>query len=174
MKSKGLLIALIISLGINLGAGGTLAYYYIRKANPKLMWKEWGKREDQTWERLGEKLELTTDETEKIRDQFRYGFIETQPVNKEFRLHRDSMIELMKQPELDTARLRELLEREEQLQSKVDLILYSNLYKTKEMLPPEKQAEFIEFVRPSIMFTGKPWYVFVPKKEFYKDTTNKK
>ncbi len=174
MKSKGLLIALIISLGVNLGAVGTFTYYAIRKANPKLMWKEWEKKDDKTWQRLGEKLELTSEETEKIREQFRYGFKETRPLNMEFKPHRDSLIELMKQPELDTARLRELLAREEQMQSKVNLLLFSNLYKTKEMLPDEKQEEFIDFVGPSIKFTGKPWYIWIPKKGSFKDSTNKK
>lgn len=174
MKSKGLLIALIISLGVNLGAVGTFAYYTIRKANSKAMWRQWGKRDDQNWQRLGERLELASDETEKIRDQFRCGFKETQPLNMEFKPHRDSLIELMKQPELDTARLRELLAREEQMQSKVNLLLFSNLYKTKEMLPDEKQEEFIDFVGPSIKFTGKPWYIWIPKKGPCKDSTNKK
>jgi len=169
MKSKGLLIALIISLGVNLGAVGTFAYYSITKNNPKLMWKNWKKKEDKTWADVGEKLAISTQLTDSLRSQFHAGYEETKSMYPKSKPHRDTLLELMKQPQLDTVRLRELLAREQELQSEINYTLYTNLYKTSLLLPPKKREEFIEFFRFSVSFYGSPWLIMVKPKGDHRD-----
>jgi len=174
MKSKGLLIALIVSLGINLGAVGTLTFNYIKKANPKLMWKDWEKKFDETWADVQDSLDITPELTAKIRSSQKAKADETMVMNKSLKENRDSLLNLMKQPQLDTSRLSELLSREEQVQTQIGYLLFTNLFDNKQLLPVEKQTKYIDFYGPAIMFTGKPWYIWTTKKEFHKDTTNKK
>ena len=174
MKSKGILIVLIISLGVNLGALGTFAYYAIRKANHKLMWKEWEKRYDKTWAKVQDSLDLSPELTREVRARLKKEADQAGLTARDgHKVYRDSLVELMKQPELDTLRLRELLAREEGVESDAGFMLYKNLFETKKMLPEEKQEEFIDFFEPAIKFTGKPWYIFVPKKEFHKERARK-
>ncbi len=165
MKSRGLLIALIISLGVNLGAIGTFAYYYITKNNPKLMWKNWQKKDDETWKNLGDKLSISKELTDSLHNQFRAGFEKTKADMPKSKPVREALVDLMKQPEFDSVKLLELLEQEKQLQAETGYKLYSNLHQMSLMLPAEKRGEFIEAFRFSIMFYGSPWYVFVKSKD---------
>lgn len=159
MKSKGLLIALIVSLGINLGAVGTLVYHYIREANPKNRWKEWAEKYDETWEKVADSLEITPELAVELRAEMKAEFDKTKLISAQLKVNRDSLLELIKQPQLDTARLSELLAREAELQTEIGFNMFANLYETKLMLPGEEQELFIEFYRSSIKFTGKPWYI---------------
>jgi uncharacterized membrane protein len=165
MKSKGLLIALIISLGVNLGAIGTFAYYSITKNNPKLMWEKFQKKDDEAWKNLQDKLGISSELRDSLHNQFRMGFEETKSDMPKSRPIREALCDLMKQPQLDTVKLRELLEQEKGLQSEIGFKLYANLYKISQMLPSEKRGEFIEAFRFSIMFYGSPWYIFVKPKD---------
>lgn len=165
MKAKGLLIALIISLGVNLGAIGTFAYYYVTKNNPKLMWKKWQKKDDETWMNLGEKLEISKELTDSLHNQFRAGFEKTKPDMPKSKPAREGLVDLMKQSELDTVKLKDLLEQEKQLQAETAYKLYVNLYQISQMLPAEKRGEFIEAFRFSIMCYGSPWYISIKPKD---------
>jgi len=173
MKSKGLLIALIVSLGINLGAVGTFAYYSIRKANPKYMWKKWEKKYDETWEKVADSLQITPELTAELRVEMKAEFDKTKLISAQLKVNRDSLLELIKQPQLDTARLLELLTHEAELQAEIGFNMFANLYETKLMLPDDKQELFIEFYGSSIKFTGKPWYIST-KSYSHQDSSNDK
>jgi len=160
MKSKGLLIVLIVSLGINLGIGATFVYYHIiREANSKHMWKKWAKKYDETWEKVADSLEITPELTAELRAEMKAEFDQIKLISAQLKVNRDSLLELIKQPQLDTARLNELLAHEAELQTEIGFNMFANLYETKLMLPGDKQELFIGFYRSSIKFTGKPWYI---------------
>ncbi|MBN2380178.1 hypothetical protein JXM67_10310 [candidate division WOR-3 bacterium] len=168
MKTKGLLIALIISLGINLGTVATLSYYTIKKANPKNYWKNWQSKYDETWEELEDSLELDPELVSDIRTRLRDQGKETMPLGKNHKPYRDSLIEFLKQSEFDTARLNYLLTREAEIESEISFVTYKNLFETKNMLPEEAQEGFIDFFDVSIRFTGKPWYITTREKKAFK------
>lgn len=174
MKAKGLLIALIISLGINLGAVGTLAYYTVRKASPRYSWKDWKKKYDETWEKVADSLQISPELTAGMRAKLKAKAEETRSINEEHKVYRDSLIELIKRPELDTARLLELLTREAEIESRVGYMMYANLHETARMLPAERQAEFVDFFSFSVRFTGKPWYIHIKSKDRSEERSSKK
>jgi len=159
VKSKGLLIALIISLGINLGAIGTLTYNYIRKSSPKLRWKKWEKRYDDIWQNIQDTLEITPELTTEIRGIMKEGFEDNKKHWDQYRIIRDSVLYEISQPELDTTRLAELLKQDESIQTSVGMDMYKRLFEVKSMLPSEKQTLFLEYYKSSIYFTGQPWYI---------------
>ena len=168
MKSRGLLIALIISLGINLGTVATLSYYTIKKAKPKNFWKNWEKKYNETWEEVQDSLEVSPELISDIRTRLRTHGKETMPLGKKHKPYRDSLIEVLKQPELDTARLNYLLTREAEIESEMGLMTYTNLFETKNMLPEDAREGFIDFFEASIYFTGKPWYITSKQEKPYK------
>lgn len=159
MKYKGLLIALIISLGINLGAAGAITYHYIQKANRRHTWKKWEKKHDETWAQFQDTLGITPELTEEIRGIMKEGFEEKKKYWDDYRHIRDSILYELSQPELDTARLRELLIQDENLQVQSGMDMYSRLFETMSMLPPDKQDLYLAYYKSSIYFTGQPWYI---------------
>ncbi|MBD3285196.1 hypothetical protein GF359_02265 [candidate division WOR-3 bacterium] len=173
MKSRGLLIALIISVGINLGAIGTLTYYFIRKTNPKLRWKQWTRKYDKTWKEVQDSLDIGDELTEEIRGLMKEGFEESRKSWDEHRIIRDSIIDEVNRPELDTGRLRVLIERDMSLQTQTGVDMYERLFKAKSKLPSGKQEDFIEFYKPAIHFTGQPWYLTTHKERKLKPPDEK-
>lgn len=171
MKSRGLLIALIISVGINLGVGGTFAYYAIRKANRKFSFKQWEKKYDETWREVRDSLDISPELAAELRAKLKAEGEATRELNKDLKPTRDSLLQLMKRPRLDTARLMQLLSHEEEVQKQIGYMLYTNLYETKLMLPEGKQDQFVDFFTSSVRFTGKPFYISTHKKGVPKKTS---
>lgn len=128
------------------------------------MWKDWERKNNEIWARVEDSLDISPELAAELREMFKNKAKETMMMNKNLAETRDSLLELIEEPELDTQRLIELLSREEQVQKEIALTLYKNLIEAKKKLSPEKQSQFVGFFKQSVKFTGKPWYIWIDKK----------
>jgi Spy/CpxP family protein refolding chaperone len=143
MKSKGLLIALIVSLGLNLGAAGIFAYRTFSKA-----------RFRPPFHSLKKELGLSEEQVDSITARMETSFQQTEPVREELEQKRAEMFALLKEPELDTVQVNALFAEVAELQKNLEIMVFTSLYETKDLLTAEQQAKFFEMMEKN-MFKGR-------------------
>jgi Spy/CpxP family protein refolding chaperone len=133
MKQKILLIALIVSVALNLGAVGM---FVIRGCAER----EFGPGPHM----LGEKLDLTREQRNLMRENRDEMKKQTEPIMDELGAKRSELIELLKEPELNTARRDELFKEITQLQVQLEILVFDHMYETARILTPEQREVFFE------------------------------
>jgi Spy/CpxP family protein refolding chaperone len=69
-----------------------------------------------------------------------------EPMRRELHRKRGEVLELLKEPEVDVARRDQLFAEIADLQMRVELLTFENMYETKNMLRPEQQERFVAHV----------------------------
>ncbi|UCE27213.1 MAG: periplasmic heavy metal sensor [Candidatus Coatesbacteria bacterium] len=136
MKDKiliGLVIALILSLALNVGTVGTFIFLAVVKTEVH------GPSDG-----LGEKLELTPEQKEKFKENREDMKEQAEPIRRELDEKRSEVIELLKEPEPDTARRDELFKEIASLQVQLEILVFDHMHETAQVLTPEQREVFFE------------------------------
>jgi len=135
MKQKILILALVASVALNVGALAAFAY---RSAT---MPKRPGPPG-----RLAEELGLTDEQREAMRARRERTFEEMKPLRKQLHAKRGDVLALLKESEVDAARRDRLFAEIADLQMRLELRAFENMYETKRLLRPEQQERFMKLV----------------------------
>jgi Spy/CpxP family protein refolding chaperone len=135
MKQKVLVIALVASVALNVGALVTFAYR--RATCPK---------PPEPPDRMAEELGLTDEQRDAMREQHRKAIEEMEPLRRELHRKRGEVLELLKESEVDVAKRDRLFAEIADLQMRMELAAFENMYETKNMLPPEQRERFVAHV----------------------------
>jgi Spy/CpxP family protein refolding chaperone len=135
MKQKILVIALVASVALNVGALATFAYR--RATAPEV---------PSPPERMARELGLTDEQREAMRERHERAFREMEPLRRELDRKRGEVLALLKEPEVDVARRDRLFAEIADLQMRLELSAFENMRETKNMLPPEQQERFVAHV----------------------------
>lgn len=136
MKDKiliGVIVALVLSLALNLGTVGTFIYLAVAKT-----------KVHSPPDGLAEKLELTPEQKETIKEKREKMKKKAEPLRRELDGKRSEVIELMKDPELDTARRDELFNEIANLQIQLEILVFDHMYETAQELTPSQREIFFE------------------------------
>jgi Spy/CpxP family protein refolding chaperone len=135
MKQKVLVIALVASLALNVGALAAFAYRRATAPEPS------GPPEP-----LARELGLTDEQAEAMCRRREKAFEEMEPLRRELHNKRREALELMKEPEVDVARRDRLFAEIADLQMRLELMTFEDMRETKNMLRPEQQERFFAHV----------------------------
>jgi Spy/CpxP family protein refolding chaperone len=133
VKYKILFIALIVSVALNLGAVGM---FFIRGCAER----EFGPEPHI----LGEKLDLTPEQRDLMRKNRDEMKEQAEPLRSELDEKRSEVIELMKEPEVDTAKRDELFGEITSLQVQLETLVFDHMHETVQELTPEQREIFFE------------------------------
>ncbi|HUV87826.1 MAG TPA: Spy/CpxP family protein refolding chaperone [bacterium] len=135
MRQKILIIALVVSVALNVGALVTFAYRCATTPKPP-----------EPPGRLAQELGLTDEQREMMREQREKSCREMEPLRREMDRKRGEVLALLKKPEVDVARRDQLFAEIADLQMRMELLTFENMCETKSMLRPEQQERFIAHV----------------------------
>jgi Spy/CpxP family protein refolding chaperone len=136
MKDKiliGVVIALVISVALNLGTVGTVIFLTVTKTEIH-----------RTSGEFPERLELTPEQKETLKAKREEMKKNAEPVRRELDEKRSAVIELMKEPELDAAKRDELFNEIAELQAQLEILVFDHMYETAQELTPEQREVFFE------------------------------
>ncbi len=135
MKQKILIIALVVSVALNVGALATFAYRCAKRPEPP------GPPCP-----LGQELDLTDEQRDKMRARREKAFEEMEPLRRELHAKRGEVLALLKEAEVDVARRDRLFAKIADLQMRLELLTFENMRETGDMLRPEQRERFVELV----------------------------
>jgi len=133
MKQKVLLVALVVSVGLNVGAFAMLLYRRSVEGAPE--------REPHP---LAVALDLTEDQREMMRARRERMLDEMEPLRKQLHAKRGEVLALLKEPEVDAARRDRLFAEIANLQMRLELKVFEDMRETMRMLTPEQQERFLK------------------------------
>jgi Spy/CpxP family protein refolding chaperone len=135
MRQKILIIALVVSVALNVGALAMFAYR--RATMPKPL---------EPPGRLAEELGLTDEQRETMREQRKKSFKEMEPLRREMNRKRSEVLALLEKPEVDVARRDRLFAEIAELQMRMELLAFENMRETRDTLRPGQRERFLELV----------------------------
>ncbi len=135
MKQKILIIALVVSVALNVGALATFAYRRATRPEPLRPPRP-----------LARTLDLTAEQREAMRAQREKAFEEMEPLRKKLHAKRGEVLELLREPEVDAARRDKLFAEIADLQMQMELLTFNSMRETRELLRPEQRERFTGFV----------------------------
>lgn len=135
MRQKILIIALVVSVALNVGALAMFAY--CRATTPK---------PPEPPGRLAEELGLTDEQREMMRGQREKSCREMEPLRREMDRKRSEVLALLEKPEVDVARRDQLFAEIAELQMRMELLAFENMRETGDILRPEQRERFLELV----------------------------
>lgn len=141
MKTKIVIIILIISIGINVGF--VASYVYQQLTVKRFEARETSKR---GWRRGGlrHKLNLGENQLKAIEAMQEKASLKMQAARETLKIKREDLTSLLKKPQLDKARLQALTKEIANLQAEIELVLSENIWQMKEVLTPEQQQQFFK------------------------------
>lgn len=156
MKQKTVIIilaiALAVSVGLNLGGIGMFTLARIRARS----------HVQEPGQSLVYKLRLSAEQREALGNARRELAGEVRPLREEMEVRRRAAMELLSQPELDSARRDELFGEIAQLQARMEKLVFDKLFETKSVLRPQQQELLLRMVerefgpRPGAMMPQRP------------------
>ena len=135
MRQKILIIALVVSVALNVGALVTFAYRRATMPKPP-----------EPPGRLAEELGLTDEQREMMRGQREKSCREMEPLRREMDRKRSEVLALLEKPEVDVARRDQLFAEIAELQMRMELLAFENMRETGDILRPEQRERFLELV----------------------------
>ncbi len=135
MKQKILIIALVVSVALNVGALATFAYRSVTRPEAP-----------QAPCSLAQELDLTDEQRDKMRARREKKFEEMEPLRRELHAKRGDVLALLKEAEVDVARRDRLFAEIADLQMRLELLTFENMRETGDMLRPEQRERFVELV----------------------------
>ena len=158
MRRWGLVIALLLSLGVNLGVLGTLAVHRLNpreRAEERGRERRWerGERErdgdgvpQQRLERLADRMELQGAARERFLVQQRQFFAATRRDRLGLRRVRADLRRQLIADQPDRARIAALAAEASRIYLSLEKAMAENVLATRELLGPEQEAAFLDFV----------------------------
>lgn len=142
MKVKILAIALIVSLGMNVGTILTFSHHQWQKRRAEQDHPSWPRSRTGFLEHRLDLTEEQRDEMETLRDKM---VSETLPLREELSARRRVLMNLLKKPEPDTTTLNLLISEISHLQAKLELRIFGHIQQTKKILTRKQQEQFLKF-----------------------------
>lgn len=140
MKQKLIILALIVSGGINIGALLTFSYHVWRG-------KQVGQNDlratDEDSDPLRDRLALTREQIEQMKAAQERTFAQTRPLKLRLSARRRDLVDLLKQSELDQARLDTIIGEIASLQAELELQVVKDIQLLKAMLNADQQQMFL-------------------------------
>lgn len=136
MKSRILVIVLVISLALNIGALVTFGYF--------LLHEEPAVRQEKGFKTCCQGL--SKEEFEKIASLEKVMQERNKPLKEQMSRKRQELLSLLREPALDTAKRDSILKQMAELQVSLELSSFDYLRELKATLPPENQEMLLEFV----------------------------
>lgn len=143
MKSKVIILLLIISLGINIGL-------IIRLALQRPMVKRFEERDIRHgWRRggLGHRLNLNENQLKAIEAMHESTYVKMNVIRETLELKRAELTNILKEAQPNTARIQPLIKEIANLQAQIELGLTENILMMKKELTPEQQQQFFELFK---------------------------
>jgi len=143
MKSKIILILLIISLGINIGL-------IVRLAGRRPMLRRFGERDiRQGWRRDGlrHRLNLNENQLKAIEAIHDSTFVKMRAIRDTLELKRAELANILKEAQPDIARIQPLIKEIANLQAQIEMGFAENLLAMKKVLTPDQQQQFFELFK---------------------------
>ena len=143
MKSKVIILLLIISLGINIGL-------IVRLAWQRPMLRRFEERDiRQGWRREGLKhrLDLNENQLKAIEAMHETTLVKMDVIRDTLESKRAELINILKEAQPDTARIQPLIKEIANLQAQIELGFTKNLLAMKKVLTPEQQQQFFELFK---------------------------
>jgi Spy/CpxP family protein refolding chaperone len=134
MKQRILIIALVVSVALNVGALATFVYRCATRPEPP---------GPPCLERT---LNLTAEQRDAMRAQREKAFEEMEPLRRQLDAKRGEVLALLKEPEVDVARRDKLFGEIADLQTQMELLTFNNMRATRELLRPEQRERFTGLV----------------------------
>lgn len=142
MKVKILVIALIVSLAMNVGTILTFSYHQWHRSRIERDRHSWPGRGP---EFLKHRLDLSDEQIAEMEAMREKMFSETLPLREELSAKRKELTNLLREPEPNTMSLNALINEISQLQVQLELLIFKDIQQTKKILTPEQQEQFLEF-----------------------------
>lgn len=143
MKSKIIIILLIISLGINIGLIVRLAWQRpmpsrIGERDLRHGWRQGG---------LRHRLDLNENQLKAIEAIHDSTLVKMKVIRDTLELKRAELTNILKEAQPDTARIQPLIKEIANLQAQIELGFAENLLAMKKVLTPEQQQQFFELFK---------------------------
>jgi len=165
MKVRILVVALIVSLGMNVGGILTLGYHLWQKHRAEQDHPGWPRSPSGL---LRDRLDLSEEQIDKMYAMRESMVSETLPLREELSGKRKVLMSLLRKTEPDTTDLNLLITEISHLQAKLELHIFKNIQQTKKILTPRQQQQFLEFFEQGFhergMHLGPPRGKFPGKK----------
>jgi Spy/CpxP family protein refolding chaperone len=161
MKVRILVIALIVSLGMNVGGILTTSYHLWQKRRVEQAHPGWPRSPSGFLRRRLDLSEEQIDQMHTIRESM---FAETLPLREELSGKRRVLMNLLRKAEPDTTDLNLLIAEISHLQAKLELRIFKNIQQSKEVLTPKQQEQFLEFFEQG--FHERGMHLGPPRGEF--------
>lgn len=160
MKIKILVIALILSMGINVGVVITLVQHwrYRKRLEERLPLKSPSWYHSPMRRMLGLSKEQF-DAIEKTREEMHSKIM---PKREKLRRKRRELMDLLREPEPQKERLDSLLHEVAELQTEIELFIFEDILKMKEILTPEQEERFFELFNKRLKSGGSPRFPHKP------------
>jgi Spy/CpxP family protein refolding chaperone len=143
MKSKIIILLLIISFGINIGL-------IVRLAWQRPVLRRFGERDiRQGWRRDGlrHRLDLNENQLKAIEAMHESTFVKMNVIRETLDLKRAALINILKEPQPDSSRIQTIIKEIANLQIQIELGFTKNLLAMKKVLTPEQQEQFFELFK---------------------------
>ena len=150
MNQKAITIILIISLAFNLMMITAIGVFFFtshtrpRFREPIAPWAA----EGHDWQKshLKERLNLTDAQIEAFNKQQEAIREMSKPIAEELMKKRRALIELLKDPDADSAQADLVFQEIVALQTQLETIVFHNMSKMKDILTPEQRAELMRMI----------------------------
>jgi len=143
MKQKILIIALIISIGVNLGVLSIFLYH---------LWK--GNQVEHPLQKLMKKLALTPEQKEKMKAERENFEQKTKPIKDELAYKRGEVFGLLQEAEVNAEERDRLFSEITQLQMELQLLAFEHISRVKQILNPEQQELFFQHLEGKLYHKG--------------------
>lgn len=143
MKRNILVLALIFSVAVNIGILGSVGYHWLKKKG--------GERHHQEAQHsplgfLAKELRLSPSQIREIESLRKSLEPKLEEIREKLREKRAQLVNMLKEPEHDSAKINLLIKEIESLQTKLQKIAINHLLQEKKILTPEQQEKFFSIV----------------------------
>jgi len=140
MKSKVIILLLIISLGINIGL-------IVRLTLQRPMVKRFEERDIRHGWRQGglrHRLDLNENQLKAIEAMHETTFVKMDVIRETLELKREELINIIKESQPDKAKIQTLIKEIANMQAQIELGFTENILMMKKVLTPEQQQQFFD------------------------------
>ncbi len=148
MRTKVLIVALIVSVGLNLVALGIGIHS---------IWFGKGFRPVPREPRIEQRLHLTREQRDTMKTMRQAMALEIEPLRRALDVRRLEILELVRQPEVDTIKRNKLFSEISDLQTQLELKLFQNVISVRNILTPDQQKLFFQPMEEEFQRRGGPF-----------------
>jgi Spy/CpxP family protein refolding chaperone len=155
MAKKTLIIALVVSLGINLGVLGIFLFHLLR-----------GPEAEHPIAKILKQMKLTPEQRELMKEEHQNFEQQTQPIKDQLADKRSQVFDLLKESELNTEKRDQLFSEIAALQAELESQVFMHLSRVKQILTPDQQEMFFQHLETELPHDGgdHPPEAFHPEK----------